>query len=118
MKLSKLLIIAASALFFTACSTDEEGPCARHELVFKMSMGNHETRSTAEGSWNEGDIVAVRVGTTVKKYVISNPDGMLCGSNAYNTFYWEDLKVSSVEVTAWSLDKKYLYCLSITRWLA
>lgn len=111
MKLSKLLIIAIATLFFTACSTEEEYSLTRHELVFQASMGNNETRATSDGTWNVGDIVAVRVGTTVKKYVIET-DGKVKGANAENTFYWEDLGVSSVEVTAWSFGKKYVESLS------
>ena len=111
MKLSKLLIIAIAALFFSACSTEEE-PLARHELVFQASMGNNETRATSDGSWTVGDIVAVRVGTTVKKYQITTPDGKLCGADAYNTFYWEDFEGSSVEVTAWSFGQKYVSSVS------
>lgn len=114
MKLSKLLIIviATSAFLFTACSTEEDDSLTRHEMVFQISMGNNETRATIDDTWTVGDTVAVRVGTTVKKYVVATTNGDVQGADkANNTFYWEDLGGSSVEVTAWSFGKRYVETL-------
>ena len=109
MKLSRFLIIAiaASTSFLTACTSEEEEASARHELVFQLGMGNAETRATPEGTWTVGDYIAVKVGNTVKQYIITSTDGKAKGINYDNTFYWEDLGESSIKVTAWSFGKDY-----------
>ena len=96
MKLSRFLIIAiaASTCFLTACTSEEEEASARHELVFQLGMGNAETRATPEGTWTVGDFIAVKVGNTVKQYIITSTDGKAKG-------------VSSVKVTAWSFGSEY-----------
>ena len=109
MKISRFLIIAiaASTSFLTACTSEEEEASARHELVFQLGMGNAETRATPEGTWTVGDYIAVKVGNTVKQYIITSTDGKAKGINYDNTFYWEDLGESSIKVTAWSFGKDY-----------
>lgn len=109
MKLSRFLIIviAASTSFLTACTSGEEEASARHELVFQLGMGNAETRATPEGTWTVGDFIAVKVGNTVKKYIITSTDGKAKGIDTANTFYWEDFSESSIKVTAWSFGKDY-----------
>ena len=111
MKLSKLLIIAIAALFFSACTTEEDGSFTRHELVFQVCMGNNETRAITDNSWSEGDFIFVKVGEDVKQYKITFDENSIPiaeGVDADNTFFWEDLAVSSVTVTAWSFGKKYV----------
>lgn len=114
MKISRFLIIAiaASTSFLTACTSEEEEASARHELVFQLGMGNAETRATPEGTWTVGDYIAVKVGNTVKQYIITSTDGKAKGINYDNTFYWEDLGESSIKVTAWSFGKDYYETLS------
>lgn len=114
MKLNKLLIIAIAALFFTACTTEEDDSFTRHELVFQVSMGNQETRATTDGEWAEGDFIFVKVGEEVKQYKIISENGIpnAVGIDADNTFFWEDLGGSSVTVTAWSFGKKVVNSLN------
>ena len=117
MKLSKLLIIAIAALFFSACTTEEDGSFTRHELVFQVCMGNNETRAITDNSWSEGDFIFVKVGEDVKQYKITFDENSIPiaeGVDADNTFFWEDLAVSSVTVTAWSFGKKYVDSLKGT----
>lgn len=114
MKLNKLLIIAIAALFFSACTTEEDDSFARHELVFQVCMGNNETRAIPDNSWSEGDFIFVKVGEDVKQYKITFDDNnvpIAIGSSSSNTFYWEDLNESSVTVTAWSFGKKIVESL-------
>ena len=114
MKLNKLLIIAIAALFFSACTTEEDDSFARHELVFQVCMGNNETRAITDNSWSEGDFIFVKVGEDVKQYKITFDDNnvpIAIGSSSSNTFYWEDLNESSVTVTAWSFGKKIVESL-------
>lgn len=109
MKLSRFLIIiiAASTSFLTACTSEEEEASARHELVFQLGVGNAETRATPEGTWTVGDFIAVKVGNTVKQYIITSSDGKAKGIDTDNTFYWEDFSESSIKVTAWSFGSDY-----------
>lgn len=114
MKLNKLLIIAIAALFFSACTTEEDDSFARHELVFQVCMGNNETRAIPDNSWSEGDFIFVKVGEDVKQYKITFDDNnvpIAKGSSSSNTFYWEDLNESSVTVNAWSFGKKIVESL-------
>ncbi|MBQ6202582.1 MAG: fimbrillin family protein [Prevotella sp.] len=120
MKLSKLpvtrllLFTVLASLFIsqTAC-TDEEGDShASQELVLKVSMEG--TRATPGGTWRVGDFIAVKIGTTVKKYVIKSLTGEATGADAANTFYWDELGTSSVTVTAWTFGGKYTETLSNT----
>ena len=107
MKLNRFLIIAiVSVSIFSACREDEGDTLAKHELVLEVSMGDTETRVTPEGTWTKGDLIAVKVGTTVKKYEIKE-DGIARGYDATNTFYWEDFDESSFTVSAWSFGKEY-----------
>ena len=117
MKLNKLLIIAIAALFFSACTTEEDGSFTRHELVFQVCMGNNETRAITDNSWSEGDFIFVKVGEDVKQYKITFDENSIPiaeGVDADNTFFWEDLAGSSVTVTAWSFGKKYVDSLKGT----
>ena len=114
MKLNKLLIIAIAALFFSACTTEEDDSFTRHELVFQVCMGNNETRAITDNSWSEGDFIFVKVGEDVKQYKITFDDNnvpIAKGSSTSNTFYWEDLNGSSVTVTAWSFGQKIVESL-------
>lgn len=111
MKTSKLLItaIAATAFLFTACTADEEDYAANRELVFQVGMNEtHGTRATTDNSWSVGDYIAVKVGGVVKKYVITDASGKAVGADAANTFYWEEMGVSSVQASAWSFGGKYV----------
>jgi hypothetical protein len=106
MKFSKFLIIAiaASASFLSACTADDDDVLAKRELVFRVSMDEKETRATAGGTWQAGDLIAVRVGDEVKMYTIDSD--VAHGIDADNTFYWEDFNESSVMVTAWSFGSR------------
>ena len=114
MKLNKLLIIAIAALFFSACTTEEDDSFTRNELVFQVCMGYNETRAITDNSWSEGDLIFVKVGEDVKQYKITFDDNnvpIAKGSSTSNTFYWEDLNGSSVTVTAWSFGQKIVESL-------
>ena len=114
MKLNKLLIIAIGTLFFSACTTEEDDSLTRHEVVFQVSMGYQETRAITDNTWSEDDYIFVKVGEDVKQYKITfDDDGIpkAVGIDVSNTFYWEDLRGSSVAVTAWSLGKKEINSL-------
>ena len=114
MKLSKLLIIAIAALFFSACTSEEDDSFTRNELVFQVCMGYNETRAITDNSWSEGDLIFVKVGEDVKQYKITFDDNnvpIAKGSSTSNTFYWEDLNRSSVTVTAWSFGQKIVESL-------
>ncbi len=117
MKLSKLLIIAIGALFFSACTTEEDDSFTRHELAFQVSMGYQETRAIPDNSWSEDDYIFVKVGEDVKQYKVTfDDDGSpkAVGIDVSNTFYWEDFGGSSITVTAWSFAKKEINSLDGT----
>lgn len=117
MKLSKLLIIAIGALFFSACTTEEDDSLTRHELAFQVSMGYQETRAIPDNSWSEDDYIFVKVGEDVKQYKVTfDDDGSpkAVGIDVSNTFYWEDFGGSSITVTAWSFAKKVINSLDGT----
>lgn len=117
MKLSKLLIIAIGALFFSACTTEEDDSLTRHELAFQVSMGYQETRAIPDNSWSEDDYIFVKVGEDVKQYKVTfDGDGSpkAVGIDVNNTFYWEDFGGSSITVTAWSFAKKEINSLDGT----
>jgi hypothetical protein len=109
MKLNKLLniVIVMSVFLFSACSTEEEDPQVSSDLVFHLQIdGERDSRATVDGSWTVGDIIAVQVGTTVKKYIVKDESGKAEGLDKANTFNWEDLGSSSVTVKAWSYGGK------------
>lgn len=115
MKLSKLLIIAIGALFFSACTTEEDDSLTRHELAFQVSMGYQETRAIPDNSWSEDDYIFVKVGEDVKQYKVTfDDDGSpkAVGIDVSNTFYWEDFEGTSITVTAWSFGKKVVNSLN------
>jgi len=111
MKVSKLLITAIAAMvsLFCACTAEEEDYPANRELVIQVGMEG--TRATPENSWTTGDYIAVQVGESVKKYIITNTSGKAVGADMANTFYWDDLGETSVKVTAWSFGGKYVSSL-------
>ena len=111
MKVSKLLIITIAAIvsLFTACTAEEEDYPANRELV--LQVGVEGTRATPDNTWTVGDYLAVKVGESVKKYVITDASGKAVGADLANTFYWDDLGASSVKVTAWSFGGKFVSSL-------
>lgn len=111
MKASKLLIIAIAAIvtLFTACTAEEEDYPAKRELVFQVGING--TRATPDNTWSVGDYIAVQVGGAVKKYIITDLSGKAVGADAANTFYWDELGVSSVKVSAWSFGGKFVSSL-------
>lgn len=149
-RLHSLKILAGLAATFTlaACSQDvltdgtpleEKSPLELTASNLYEAVATPQSRGTIDGTWEEGDGVAVRVSGKIKKYIATSvPDGSihLTGKDiidADTDFWWtkkgesktvdawypysegqpEEWKVSSLQ-TAESLVKEDLMCASST----
>lgn len=73
------------------------------------------TRATADGTWNQGDEVAIQIGSDVKKYTAnsSGTSTMLSAADGVTPFYWQ--KTNEVKnVSAWYLGTGYNATLPTT----
>lgn len=73
-------------------------PDGKYPMTFTAAVdGLTVTRTTTENSWEGGEEVAVQIGNTVKKYIVSADKKTLSSSDP---FYWEKSDESK-NVTAW-----------------
>ena len=66
------------------------------------------TRATADGTWDQGDGVAIQIGSDVKKYTADGNDASTTLSAADNVtpFYWQNTSETK-SVSAWYLGTEY-----------
>lgn len=102
-KLSISLCIACLTGILAAGCTEETDsdkrlPDGKYPMTFTAAVdGLTVTRTTTENSWEGGEEVAVQIGNTVKKYIVSADKKTLSSSDP---FYWEKSDESK-NVTAW-----------------
>ena len=78
--------------------SDKRLPDGKYPMTFTAAVdGLTVTRTTTENSWEGGEEVAVQIGNTVKKYIVSADKKTLSSSDP---FYWEKSDESK-NVTAW-----------------
>lgn len=102
-KLSISLCIACLTGIMAAGCTEETDsdkrlPDGKYPMTFTAAVdGLTVTRTTTENSWEGGEEIAVQIGNTVKKYIVSADKKTLSSSDP---FYWEKSDESK-NVTAW-----------------
>lgn len=97
------LAVVLFVLLSSSCSSEintkgNAFPDGKYPLTFASSVeGMTLTRATADGTWTEGDKVAVKVGDIVKEYTVAIVNNML---SADAPFYWQNSGETKT-VSAW-----------------
>ncbi len=95
------ITVAAAALALAGCSKDERADAgAGGPMTFRAAVGAPPagfSRATTDNAWNGGEEVAVDIGGTVKKYVVS-ADGTMSAAPNETPFYWHG---PQEQVRAW-----------------
>ncbi|WP_455614093.1 fimbrillin family protein [Bacteroides congonensis] len=98
--------VIATITAFTACTDDKVDdnrlPDGKYPMTFTTGMeGLAVTRAaTADGSWTDGDRVAVKVGGEVKEYTPTRVNGKSAMLVSDTPFYWHASNETKT-VTAW-----------------
>lgn len=99
---TKIFAAILACLLLFSCSSEDDGnvfPAGEYPLIFTASVEEQLTRSTSASSWDGGEEVAVKVGSTIKKYTTAT-DGKLSIANGVAPFYWQSQSETKT-VTGW-----------------